>query len=123
MNEIDKLTRGYSNKEIQASMEYFYDLRDECRNIIEERLKTIEERIWHSTTPELLTYRLASYIIEELWICERRARERSFYANLAREIREERERKEFDKQNDICYTIIEKGKEMKHVERSKNWGK
>ena len=25
----------------------------------------------------------------------------------------------FEKKNDICYTIIEKGKEMKHVKRSK----
>ena len=66
--EIARIARGYSKEDIKASMNYFYDLREECRKIMEERL-------WHSTAPELLTYRLASLVIEELWICKRKAKE------------------------------------------------
>ena len=68
-NEISRLSRGYSKEEIKATMDYFYKLREECRKIMETRR--------FGTTSELLTYRLASYVIEELWICKRRAKDRA----------------------------------------------
>ena len=66
--EIARIAKGYSKQDIQATMNYFYDLREECRKIMEERL-------WYSTAPELLAYRLASFVIDELWVCRMKARD------------------------------------------------
>ena len=69
MIEVRTLTRAYSKEDIQASMNYFHKLREECRKIMEG------EPWYKSTAPELLTYRLASFVIEELWVCKMKAKD------------------------------------------------
>ena len=62
--DIAWLTEGYTKQDIDAAMNYFRLLREDCQKIMEERL-------WYSTAPELLTSRICSMIIDELWLCRR----------------------------------------------------